>query len=659
MVKYKRATKIMQFTILLTLLISLVNIVIADAESLDEWPMYQHDTRNTGYTTSRVRNANFSWFYPIPTGGYYQNIAAADGKVYVSVMYGPDSSILFCVDAFSGDHYWSYEFDKYNQESSPAIYDGRVYIGCGDGLLYCLNASDGNLIWSYQTSNTIYTSPVIENDRVYFSSWTDGMYCLTAQTGETVWKFDVWNLASSPAIVSGRIYFGGVLNDSARSSVYCLDAGNGEYVWSTYVGEPHFMSSYSSPAIENGFLYIGVHDDGLYCLNIQDGSIKWNTYLGDHNYTSPVLGNGKVFIASEDGKLYCLDQETGSISWSYETDRTIISSPVVTADSIYVTPDYGDIYCIDPDSGQLLWRYPTQYAWTSSPVIAYNRLYIGANNGILCLGSHVYLELISDFGVALGEGWYDENTVASFTISPTLFSNTSSVRHVFTGWSSDSLGGYSGSESSVDVVMNDEIIETAHWQTQYYLTVEDGVGGSVTSSSGWFDAGSEVTISATPNSGFTFSSWISSDLGSYSGANSNYTITLNGPITERPVFLDIADPIADAGLDRTSIAGELIAFNAMNSMDNVGIVSYEWDFGDGTTEAFLGATHVYNEPGTYTVTLTVKDKVGNDAKDTVLITVEDMKEPFLKKWGFPIWILYAIGFAILMVIIFILMVKYS
>jgi hypothetical protein len=57
--------------------------------------------------------------------------------------------------------------------------------------------------------------------------------------------------------------------------------------------------------------------------------------------------------------------------------------------------------------------------------------------------------------------------------------------------------------------------------------------------------------------------------------------------------------------------------------------------------------------------LTVKDRVGNSAKDTVLITVEDMTEPFVKKWGFPIWILYLIGFGIVMAIIIYLMVKLS
>jgi PKD repeat protein len=43
----------------------------------------------------------------------------------------------------------------------------------------------------------------------------------------------------------------------------------------------------------------------------------------------------------------------------------------------------------------------------------------------------------------------------------------------------------------------------------------------------------------------------------------------------------------------------------------MGIVSYEWNFGDETTETDVTATHTYTNPGTYTVTLTVKDAAGN------------------------------------------------
>ncbi len=54
----------------------------------------------------------------------------------------------------------------------------------------------------------------------------------------------------------------------------------------------------------------------------------------------------------------------------------------------------------------------------------------------------------------------------------------------------------------------------------------------------------------------------------------------------------------------------------------MGISSYEWNFGDGATGTGITVTHTYAEPGTYIVTLTVKDAAGNSNTDSVSITVQ-------------------------------------
>jgi PKD repeat protein len=64
-----------------------------------------------------------------------------------------------------------------------------------------------------------------------------------------------------------------------------------------------------------------------------------------------------------------------------------------------------------------------------------------------------------------------------------------------------------------------------------------------------------------------------------------------------------------------------VAFDARNSTDNVGIVSYKWDFGDGTEGTGLAMNHVYVEMGNYTAVLTVRDAAGNKHSDSVIITV--------------------------------------
>ncbi len=49
------------------------------------------------------------------------------------------------------------------------------------------------------------------------------------------------------------------------------------------------------------------------------------------------------------------------------------------------------------------------------------------------------------------------------------------------------------------------------------------------------------------------------------------------------------------------------------------IVSYEWDFGDGTSGSGVNPTHTYSTSGTYTITLTVTTALGGT--DTVTLTV--------------------------------------
>jgi hypothetical protein len=85
--------------------------------------------------------------------------------------------------------------------------------------------------------------------------------------------------------------------------------------------------------------------------------------------------------------------------------------------------------------------------------------------------------------------------------------------------------------------------------------------------------------------------------------------------------LDVTKPIANAGQDRTVRPNETVTFDASGSTDNVGVVSYEWDFGDGTTGIGRTTTHIYANETAYTVTLTVKDSAGNTATHSTVVTV--------------------------------------
>ncbi len=69
-------------------------------------------------------------------------------------------------------------------------------------------------------------------------------------------------------------------------------------------------------------------------------------------------------------------------------------------------------------------------------------------------------------------------------------------------------------------------------------------------------------------------------------------------------------------------SGQPVTFDASGSTEADGtIISYDWDFGDGSTGAGERPVHVYGAPGTYTATLTVENDVGQTATTTQWLTV--------------------------------------
>jgi PKD repeat protein len=65
----------------------------------------------------------------------------------------------------------------------------------------------------------------------------------------------------------------------------------------------------------------------------------------------------------------------------------------------------------------------------------------------------------------------------------------------------------------------------------------------------------------------------------------------------------------------------LVLFDASTSRSNTTIASYTWNFGNGRTGSGATATTVFEDPGSYFVTLTIRDELGRSVSTTNTVTV--------------------------------------
>lgn len=91
---------------------------------------------------------------------------------------------------------------------------------------------------------------------------------------------------------------------------------------------------------------------------------------------------------------------------------------------------------------------------------------------------------------------------------------------------------------------------------------------------------------------------------------------------------DNAPPVVSIHAPAAAVAGTPLTLRASATDADGAIVSYRWDFGDGSPESDEAApNHTYARPGAYDVRLVVRDDAGAIAEDVVTLTVRSKPAP--------------------------------
>lgn len=270
--------------------------------------------------------------------------------------------------------------------SSPAVADGRVFFGAGDGNVYAVDAASGVLVWKFTTQDVVHASPAVAGGIVYVGSYDGRLYALDAQTGQSRWIFEAGQdpvahnqvgFQSSPAVVDGTVYVG-----CRDAHVYALDALTGRKKWD-YPTSKSWVNT--TPAVRDGLVYAATSDSSRFmALDARTGRLVFNFDAKAYVFSSAALAGPLAYFGSHNGKVYAVDARTGKLAWEFQTDASRrnalgVLNPDGSLNQEAFAPVFGDFQDMYLD----FQRFISVGAILGSPAVDQGVLYIGSTDGTL------------------------------------------------------------------------------------------------------------------------------------------------------------------------------------------------------------------------------------------------------------------------------------
>jgi outer membrane protein assembly factor BamB len=377
----------------------------------DNWPMFMHDYRNTGYSPSAAPDSpHLLWTFDTEQRLFSSPV------VYNGTVYQGGRGYLFALDAETGEILWSSRLPVVG--STPIVTEEYLYVGTCNGMA-ALNSENGELIWQVQLVDfkcdpwgddlpSFLSSSPIETEKgivmcahrniLYstanpFPEGINRIVCLDPKNGTLLWQYHYFVRAGySPALIDGRI----VLNSE---QLKILDVETGQELWS-YATDP---LGDTSPVVTDSTIVTVSSDDGIvYAFDLDTQELLWTHSMDTLVLSTPAVYENEVLIVTYDETIYALDEETGDVLWDknvkeeshfpgFEVIRNVqagfSSSPAIADNKVYVGLWSGTFLCLEVDTGEILWKYETGGSIKASPAIADEKVFISSTDGkVYCFG---------------------------------------------------------------------------------------------------------------------------------------------------------------------------------------------------------------------------------------------------------------------------------
>ncbi len=138
---------------------------------------------------------------------------------------------------------WKHEPPAPMDPAAPITAGGLVFLSGADGAVRALDLSDGEVRWTAYTGGPIIYPPAVDDGRLFVGSGDGWLYAFEAATGRLLWRFRCapaerkincygqltsnWPVASGVLVDRGIVYAAAGIANYDGTHVYALDAATG------------------------------------------------------------------------------------------------------------------------------------------------------------------------------------------------------------------------------------------------------------------------------------------------------------------------------------------------------------------------------------------------------------------------------------------------
>ena len=357
--------------------------------------MFRGDATGSGEYSAKSVYALDGVRFRFKTGAAIRSTPAlAQGVLY----FGSGDGKFYAIDAGGGVERWHFNTQG-AVNSSPAIANKLVYFASRDGYLYALSTDAGREKWKFALGKDLgdenywdyfLSSPILAGDRLYIGSGAGRMLAIDAQSGRLAWSFDAGSrIRSTPAVTAEEVVFGTI-----DGHVIALRRSDGSQLWkfATKGASNHFAdvgndttSIVASPSIADGVVAIGGRDSYIYGLDLATGAEKWRTtHDGSSWILSTAIKDQTLFIGSGSALIVqAANLKTGAETWRFKTKGAVFSSLTLAGEAIYFSDFAGNLYAVNRTTGAEYWRFPLGQRSLSTPILGDGVVYCASDEGVL------------------------------------------------------------------------------------------------------------------------------------------------------------------------------------------------------------------------------------------------------------------------------------